>query len=207
MTDLNVTVEVLSPIRLDASDVDANSDVGVIQDRFGFPYVPAHLFKELLYESAVEVGEMFSLAEPNFDASAIEEIFYRQSPSDVRLNVPDLYVKPYDEYQKFCADWEYLQSEYGDLMRPQDILNSFTTVRYQSLHKIRVVDAGVKFYGRLSLENGDEKHLQWLALAIRNLKMAGSKQRRRFGRVVCSMECDGKRDEKLINKFLKGATK
>ncbi|MBQ9478011.1 MAG: hypothetical protein IJU71_00475 [Selenomonadaceae bacterium] len=212
MAEFNVTIEVASPIHLSSGAADVNLDADIVRDRVGLPYFPARRFKGLLYESAVEVEEMLTLAGHSFEASPVETIFHHASTSEVQLIVPNFYVKPYDDYQKLRAEWDYLEREYGSLIRPTDVLETFASTRYQtrlengvakdgSLHNMRVLDAGVKFYGRLQLLNGGDEHLQWIALALRNLKSAGSKRNRGFGRINCRMD----RDDELIGTFLKGA--
>lgn len=185
MPEFDVTIEVVSPIL---------ADLNIEQDQLGLPFFPSQRFKDLLHESAVEVKDVLTLADIEFDDSIVDE----------QLEVSDLYVKPPNEYQNFRAEWEYLEGEYGSLLRPTDVLSAFTTTRYQ-VQLIRVIDAGVKFFGRMQLKSDDDKHIQWLALAIRNLKSIRAEGERRFGRVNCSMEGEGGTDDKLIKKFLKGA--
>ena len=57
-----------------------------------------------------------------------------------------------------------------------------------SLHNMRVLNSGVKFFGTLELRNGGDEHRQLLALAIGNLSAAGLKRNRGFGRIRCSFD-------------------
>ena len=185
MAEFDVVVEVLSAIHLGSGSADVNIDSEIVHDSFGLPYFPAKRFKGLLYESALEVKEMFTLAEMDFDASIIENIFHHRSDkggniSKIQLIVPNLYIKPYEEYQKLCTEWNYLQNEYPETFRPSDLLNVYTSIRYQtqledgvavdgSLHNMRVLNSDIKFYGKLILKNSDNKHLQIIAFALKNL--------------------------------------
>ena len=84
MAEFDVTIEILSPIHLSSGQADVTVDVEIIHDAQGFPYFPAKRFKGLLYESAVEVLEMFALS--GLDAknlSPLEKIFHRHSESEV----------------------------------------------------------------------------------------------------------------------------
>ena len=92
-------------------------------------------------------------------------------------------------------------------------MNSFTSLRYQtrlddgiaaegSLHNLRVLDAGLKFFGRITVLNSDEKVINLLALAIKNLSAAGTKRNRGFGRIACTAHFeDGSTSDELVKKF------
>ena len=209
MAEFDVTIETASPIHLGSGNADVNLDAEIVHDEFGLPYFPARRFKGLLYESAVEVDEMLTLARIDHDAALVEEVFHHHSSSDVQLIVPNFYVAR--DYQLLRAEWSYLQGRYKEMFRPSDLLSVYTSIRYQtrltdgvaadgSLHNMRVLDAGVKFFGRLELKNGGNRHLQLIALSIRNLKSAGLKRSRGFGRINCSMEGG----DALIEKFFVG---
>ena len=220
--EFNVTIEILSPIHLGSGQADVNVDSEIIHDEYGFPYFPAKRFKGLLYESAVEIFEMFELANISTkNLSTPEKIFHRFSDDkgqveNVQLIVPNFYIKPLEEYHKFCAEWKYLLGTYREFFEPSDILNAYTSIRYQtkldngiaaegSLRNIRVLNAGEKFYGTVELLNADDSDKNLIVLALKNLNCAGSKRNRGFGRISCSAEIDGLTTEKIVKKFLKGA--
>lgn len=211
MTEIKIKIRVLSPIHLGSGQEDVNLDAEVIHDDAGFPFFPAKRFKGLLYESALEVCEMSGLSGSGICAqTTLEEIFHHKSSSAVQLIVPNLYLKPKEEYDAFCREWKTLQKTFPEIFRPVNVLEEYTSVRYQtkledgvaargSLHNMRVVDSGVEFYGTLELTNGEEKHLQLLALALRNLTAAGMKRNRGFGRIACTMSLpDGRTEQDLI---------
>ena len=198
MAEFDVTIEILSPIHLSSGQADVTVDAEIIHDAQGFPYFPAKRFKGLLYESAVEVLEMFALSGLDTqNLSPLEEIFHRHSTSAVQLIVPNFYIKPAAEYQDFCAEWKYLQAMYPEIFTAAEVLNAFTSIRYQtkldngiaaegSLHNMRVLDDGIKFFGRITLLNADQKVLNLLALAIKNLTCADMKRNLGFGRLKCT---------------------
>ena len=104
MAEFDVTIEILSPIHLSSGRADVTIDAEIVHDALGFPYFPAKRFKGLLYESAVEVFEMFELSGLDTkNLSPLEEIFHRQSTSAIQLIVPNFYIRPAKEYQAFCA--------------------------------------------------------------------------------------------------------
>ena len=200
MAEFDVTIEILSPIHLSSGQADVTVDAEIIHDALGFPYFPAKRFKGLLYESALEVLEMFELSGLDTgNLSPLEKIFHRHSTSEVQLIVPNFYIKPAAEYQDFCAEWKYLQATYPEIFTAAEVLNALTSIRYQtkldngiaaegSLHNMRVLDDGIKFFGRITLLNADEKVLNLLALAIKNLTCAGMKRNRGFGRLKCTAD-------------------
>ena len=213
MAEIDVTIEVLSPIHLGSGQANVNVDSEIVHDALGFPYFPAKRFKGLLYESALEVWEMFELGKLSTgNLSELERIFHRQSESNVQLIVPNFFIKPLTEYENFCAEWRYLQSKYPGIFTATQVLNAFTSLRYQtqlidgvakegSLHNMRVLDAGIKFFGRVTVLNADEKIFNLLALALKNLSSAGTKRNRGFGRIKCSATFGGVASEKIVEKF------
>ena len=222
MAEFDVTIKILSPIHLSSGQANVNIDTEIVHDALGFPYFPAKRFKGLLYESVLEVFEMFELSGLSTEnLSPHELIFHRKSSSDVQLIVPNFYIRPADEYEKFCAEWKYLKGKYPEIFTTAEILNAFTSIRYQtelkdgvaakgSLHNMRVLDSdinifgdkGIKFFGKVTLLNDDDKVLNVLALAIKNLSSAGMKRNRGFGRIECTATFGkGLTAESIVKKF------
>lgn len=214
MATIDVTIKILSPIHLGSGQADVNVDAEIVHDEFGFPYFPGKRFKGLLYESALEVVEMFELSRlAAVKSSTLEKIFHRKSESNVQLVVPNFYIRPRAEYENFCAEWKYLQWKYPEIFTAFDVLNEFTSLRYQtrltdgvaakgSLRNLRVLDAGLEFFGEVTLLNADKEIVNLLALAIKNLTAAGTKRNRGFGRIKCTATFDGKDFDKLVRNFL-----
>ncbi len=213
MAEFDVTIEILSPIHLGSGKADITVDAEIVHDALGFPYFPAKRFKGLLYESALEIFEMFELSGLDTkNLSPLEKIFHRHSASEVQLIVPNFYILPAEEYRKFCAEWKYLQATYPEIFTAAEVLNSFTSIRYQtrlengiaaagSLHNMRALDDGIKFFGKIILLNADQKVLNVLALAIKNLSSAGLKRNRGFGRIKCMANFNGLTAEQIAEKF------
>lgn len=219
MAEFEVTIKVESPIHLGSGQADVNIDAEIVHDAFGLPYFPAKRFKGLLYESAVEVFEMFQLAEMNTEnLISPEKIFHRNSDdsgkiSEVQIIVPNFYLYPFDEYKKICGEWKYLQEKYKGIFRPDDVLKTFTSIRYQtalengiaaktSLRNLNVLNAGLKFFGKVEILNGNDKVLNLMALAAKNLTAAGTKRNRGFGKISCKINLGEKFS---AEKILKGA--
>ena len=216
MAEIDVTIEILSPIHLGSGQADVNIDAEIVHDSLGLPYFPGKRFKGLLFESALEIWEMFELSELDTkQLTPLEKIFHRHSESDIQLIVPNFFICPLAEYENLCAEWKYLHQNYSEIFTPSDVLNSFTSLRYQtqidkktgttkdgSLHNLRVLDAGLKFYGRITLLNADEKVFNLLALAIKNMRTAGTKRNRGFGQIKCSAVIGAKSTDEIAQKIL-----
>ena len=201
--DFELRVGLLSPLHLGSGQADVNVDAQIIHDKYGLPYFPGRRLKGLLYESGVEVAEMAELSGlPLFTGAQLDELFQRGSLGQVQLDLSNLYLEGSEEMR---AEWGYLEERYPGLFRPEDVLESYTSLRYQtkidaetgtaadtSLHNMQVLDEGLIFTGSLSLKNGDMKSLAILALALRNLTQAGLKRSRGFGHLACTLEQGGR---------------
>ena len=73
MAKFDVTIKVESSIHLGSGQADINIDSEIVHDAYGLPYFPAKRFKGLLYESAVEIYEMFELAEMYRKGETVEQ--------------------------------------------------------------------------------------------------------------------------------------
>lgn len=216
--EFNVKIKIDSPIHLGAGQANVNLDADIVSDALGFPYFPAKRFKGLLYESAVEVFEMFELAGMNTkNLASPEKIFHRSSDdkgnvSDTRLIVPNFYIKKVDEYKKICDEWKFLQANYPEIFSASDVLNTFTSVRFQtklengiaadgSLHNLRVLNEGIEFFGKVTILNESNKVLNLFALALKNMSVAGTKRNRGFGHITCTTIIKNDSLDDFIKKF------
>ena len=212
--EIAINIEVLSPIHLGSGREDVNLDAEVVHDDCGLPYFPAKRFKGLLYESALEVAEMSELSGCGLiSRETLKELFrHDDAPSETQLVISDFHIRPKhgEPYPKVRGELKALQERYPELLAPSDVLDAYTSVRYQtaledgiaekgSLRNLRVVNRGVRFSGTVELLRGEERHLAALAFALRNLRAAGLKRSRGFGHVSCSMRLpDGRTEEDLI---------
>lgn len=215
---LKIKVTVKSPIHLSSGKADVNVDSDVMHDEYGMPYFPARRFKGLLAESCEEIREMGERSglEP-FKSFSVDELFHHDTDAGaVQLIVPNLYLAEHDEYARMRGAWRAIQKKYASLIDAQDVLEGYTSVRYQtrltngvaakgSLHNLRVVEAGVDFYGDMELDGADAEHcLPLIAAGLRNLRAAGGKRNRGFGRVTCTMTLpDGRTEDDILREALK----
>ena len=213
--DFTLKVTALSPLHLGSGQADVNAEV--THDELGLPYFPAKRLKGLIYESALEVTEMNTpLGSGESLRQELDLLFHHGSQGKAQLIIPNLYLENYDEMK---MDWEYLQQKYKEMFTPMDVLEQYTSLRYQtkidrdtgtavdtSLHNMRVVDEGQVFIGKIEIINGTRRHFELLALALKNLTYAGMKRNRGFGRINCAMEQNGKDIRTpLIKEVFKGA--
>lgn len=210
----NVTIEVKSPLHLGSGRGAVVLDAEVIHDKYGLPYLPAKRLKGALYESALEVWEMAKVGGKEcFKREDLEKLFGKIQDK-VQLIIHDLHLPDYDQQ---CKAWDYLQKKYSDILDAEDVLRTYTHIRYQtsidkktgvtmdhSLHNLRVVDAGIKFEGEIELINPTDEYLKIIALALLNLRALGAKRNRGFGKVKCSADA---KLEKMAYKALLGGTK
>lgn len=193
-------VEILtkSPIHLGSGQADVNVDAEVIHDRWGVPYFPAKRFKGLLYESALEVAEMFQLSGKTcMDRMLVDALFQHGGQGDCQLILHDFFLEGHETMDE---EWAYLQEKYPSIINPAAVLRQYTDIRYQtkidqksgtaakgSLHNMRVVDAGLKFVGKIEITNSNADQDKLLILALKNLCYAGLKRNRGFGEIECRL--------------------
>lgn len=204
----DVTIQLESPLHLGSGGGNVNLDAEVIHDRYGLPYFPAKRFKGLLYESLLEISEMSGL--DLAEEKKIKDLFHHSIETEERIRCSDFRLPDYEDLVK---DLKYLEERYPDVIRREDVLERFTSFRFQtaiehetgvardtSLHNLRVVDAGLKLEGWVEICPDSEELAELLALGLSNLRFAGGKRNRGFGKIRCEMK-DGNR---LLEKALEG---
>lgn len=234
MTAINVKIKTLSPIHINSGQANVNVDAEVIHDRFGMPYMPAKRFKGLLAESAIELQEMGERAGLAVLRDVNLNLLFHQSATnkqvlveekigdcqDIQIVMHNLYIAEPNEYQSMCVAWKSIQAVYPEIINAQDVLQEYTSIRYQtrlengvavkgSLHNMRVVNPGVVFQGRLELKGKNaEEYLGFILLAIKNIRNVGLKRNRGFGNVVCHVELiDERNAEVIVKDFLERGKK
>lgn len=209
MATYDVTIHVDSPLSLGGGQGDVNVDSDVIHDEYGMPYFPAKRLRGLLYESAIEVTEMANLCGKQIlTKRCVDELFHHVEDTSVRLVIHNFYLEGYEEMR---SEWAYIQRKFKEYIRPEQVLEAYTSLRYQtaideetgvakdhSLRNIRVVDEPLTFTGTIEIQHGTADHVRALALGLQNLRSAGQKRNRGFGKITCSMNDQ----EKLVTEAL-----
>lgn len=212
MLSIEIKIKTLSPIQLSSGAADVIVDSDAAHDKYGMPIFSGRRFKGLLRESALEVVGMNGLGKYG---ELVERLFDRDCSRmcPAALTISDFHLVPIDEYLELCGVIGALQQDYAAIISPYDVLEEFTSVRYQtkmkdglaekgSFRNMRVVDENLEFYGVVEADEMSESELELLALAVRNLRMAGMKRNRGFGRISCSMITSDKRTEQdFINRI------
>lgn len=200
MKKMKIEIELLSPLQLSSGREDIIHDSDAVHDSYGVPYFPGKRLKGLLYESALELVEMGA----KFNKRDIDILF--GNIGETRIRIDNFYLKSRTEAEdaeKIRSSWSYLENKYPEIFNTENVWQSYTEVRHQtkideatgtaedkSLRNMRVVQKGKRlaFIGDIYLLaganriNDDEIIVEQELL---NLRFAGSKRNRGFGRIKC----------------------
>ena len=199
MKKMQVEVTLLSPLELGSGKADVVLDSEAVHDKYGMPFFPGKRFKGLLYESALELVEISGGAW--FTEDEVNALFGHGSSDTVALRIDNLTLTDYEKKQE---QWQYLQASFPELFDKDALWESYTSIRYQtaidengiadegSLRNLRVVDAGLKFTGSISLLQDVPKAQEILAKALLNLRYAGAKRNRGCGHIRCRLMDESK---------------
>ena len=204
-------VENLSPLHLGSGQADVNIDADVVHDDCGLPYFPSKRLKGLIYESGLEVLEMLEACGAKvYTRENWDELFCHGVEAECRLIMPNLYL---EDYENMRREWHELMTCFPDMFQPIDVLEAYTSIRYQtkideatgvaadtSLRNMRVVEANQLFCGSVRLRAGGREHMEMLALALQNLQRAGGKRNRGFGELKCTMLQNGRNIQQVLIK-------
>lgn len=198
MKKMKIEIELLSPLQLSSGREDIIHDSDAVHDSYGVPYFPGKRLKGLLYESALELVEMGA----KFNKRDIDILF--GNIGETRIRIDNFYLKSSTEAEdaeKIRSSWSYLENKYPEIFNTENVWQSYTEVRHQtkideatgtaedkSLRNMRVVQKGLYFIGDIYLLAGanrinDDENI--VEQALLNLRFAGSKRNRGFGRIKC----------------------
>ena len=202
MKKMTIKIELLSPLQLSSGREDIIHDSDAVHDSYGVPYFPGKRLKGLLYESALELVEMGA----KFNKRDIDILF--GNIGETRIRIDNFYLKgstEAEDAEKIHSSWSYLENKYPEIFNTENVWQSYTEVRHQtkideatgtaedeSLRNMRVVQKGLAFVGDIYLLssanriNDDESIVEQ---ALLNLRFAGSKRNRGFGRIKCKKYC------------------
>ena len=201
MKKMKIEIELLSPLQLSSGREDIIHDSDAVHDSYGVPYFPGKRLKGLLYESAMELVEMGA----KFNKRDIDILF--GNIGETRIRIDNFYLKgsteaeDAEDAEKIRSSWSYLENKYPEIFNTENVWQSYTEVRHQtkideatgtaedkSLRNMRVVQKGLYFIGDIYLLAGanrinDDENI--VEQALLNLRFAGSKRNRGFGRIKC----------------------
>ena len=178
MENYTITIRTISPLCLGSGQADVNVDADIVHDKYGLPYFPGKRLRGLLYESALEVSEMAALCgQPFLTKRTVDELFHHVSDSPVRFIIPDFHLP---DYEKMIEDWQVLQTTFKDTIRPENVLDYYTSLRFQtaidektwiakdhSLRNIRVLARRITFKDPVSLVKWKGSILYWSKLFVK----------------------------------------
>jgi len=178
-------------------------DNDIMFDDLGLPYIPAKRIKGCLRQSAEEVNDMLELSGigERFDLGAIFGKPGNEEAAPVFFH--NLYLEDYENFRSWLM--YYLnQNEWKPFLSPEVILDHFTAIRQQtaideekgiakknSLRTSRVIRKGFRFVGHITIMSDDERTIEALNLACRNLRNIGSRRNRGFGKITCKLLKNG----------------
>lgn len=200
MKKMKIEIELLSPLQLSSGRENIIHDSDAVHDSYGVPYFPGKRLKGLLYESALELVEMGA----KFNKRDIDILF--GNIGETRIRIDNFYLKSSTEAEdaeKIRSSWSYLENKYPEIFNTENVWQSYTEVRHKtkideatgtaedkSLRNMRVVQKGKRlaFIGDIYLLSGanrinDDENI--VEQALLNLRFAGSKRNRGFGRIKC----------------------
>lgn len=198
MNKLFVKVTNLSPMLLSSGEGWGSTiDNDIVVDSFGLPFFPAKRFKGLVRESALEVQEI--LHSPNFTEKEVDILFGREGDNESMLIFNDLHIREY----KNTRNWLNYFQQSNNMMQisREEILDTYTSVivrtsidpdgiaKQNSLRTLRVLNANFSFYGEIE-SKGNNPDLHMVALALKNLKSAGTNRNRGLGKISISIYGD-----------------
>jgi CRISPR-associated protein Csx10 len=184
MNNYKIRLTTQSDTLFAAAEGSAAVDSTTQYDQYGFPFLPAKTFKGLLKESAIEVQEILG-KEWNIDNSIIHNLFGQEGVGNSgRLDFGNGVLEDVASYKESTMKYD---------VKPQEVLDYFTHIRYQtamengvakegSLRSSRVIKPDLTFEIKLAgeLEKG---HLELLQKACQNLRHVGTNRNRGFGKV------------------------
>jgi CRISPR/Cas system CSM-associated protein Csm3 (group 7 of RAMP superfamily) len=213
MKTYTLKLTLLSPCLIGSGEgFGAVIDSDIVFDEFGIPYIPAKRIKGCLRDSAIEVCEMFELANIN-----LFPLTYDGSDNKYTI-VSQIFGKPGDEkpapvyfsnltiegYEKIVQWIRYLMKKYPNIITRESIINQYTELRQQtaieetgtakehSLRTIRVAKKEISFkriffIGEIDIEVVNDDMIKLLYFACENLRYIGTKRNRGFGKVKCEL--------------------
>jgi CRISPR/Cas system CSM-associated protein Csm3 (group 7 of RAMP superfamily) len=211
MLSFYLNIELLSDTLVGSGEGwGATIDSDVVFDECGLPYIPAKRIKGCLRESALEVLEMFDQSGIKlFSQEEIDFLFGKAGMVESgELSISNAYIEDYTLNKKWI---EWLENKHGSMFSKDTVLNTFTSIRRQtaikengvkkkhSLRTSRVLNRGFKFSAGIETSNDIEnKYIDFLNFAARNLRYIGTNRNRGFGWVSCFLSGVQENYEKSI---------
>jgi len=197
MNYITLTIETKSYLLASSGEGSALIDSEIILNKYGFPILPARRIKGLLKESIQEVLEITNHTDPN---SVIIDLFgvsgSRMPSGKLRFNNLNIIgwenisekINEAININKFAFSSQQIKQYYTTEIQ-QTALDEKGIAKNHSLRTYRVLNPGYTFQGIINLSNSlDNSTLEILTLGALNLRFAGTRRNRGFGRIKCILQ-------------------
>jgi len=174
-------------------------DSDIVYDAYGLPFIPARRVKGILREMAEDVAHAVIRAglqkKYHLTETSVADLFGEQGQTAAAgLMVDNAYLAEYDDLQPWL-EWTKLHVPH--LATPENVITVFTDIRRQtkiekgvakdtSLRQIRVLKCGLKFNGKIMLQNSSASE-ELLKLAVGVARALGGKRNRGLGKIQCRL--------------------
>ncbi|MDO4178147.1 MAG: RAMP superfamily CRISPR-associated protein [Phascolarctobacterium sp.] len=209
MKEYEFKILIKSPTHIGSGKEGLTLDAEIVHDDLGFPYIPGKRVKGLLYESALEMAEIFSYVEgtkiqdvEKFSVEKVLDLFGQHTGSDSKIRVDNFYLENYSELRDDIIN---IRTMFPGIFTLEAVIQKYTTIRSQtaidvetgtakegSLRKIRLLNEDIKFSGTVTYLGNDETEKKIceniLNMACLNLRRMGQQRNRGFGKVKVSFE-------------------
>lgn len=196
MKTFSFTLETKSYLLAASGEGSALIDVDVVFHRSGFPFIPARRIKGLLKESMEEVLEIQGKNNEEIERE-IHRYFGIEGSDDVRgcLRFKNLYPPDWENIKKyyknpdgtFVLDPEFVKKFYTAEIT-QTAIDDEGVAEDKSLRNYRLIKPNKVFKADFECDdsvNGFDISL--LEKAVKNLRYAGTRRNRGFGKIKCSI--------------------
>lgn len=192
MTNYKITLQPQSYLLCSNAESSGAFDSQFVFDENGFPYFPAKTFKGLLRESMIEVLEMQG-KESKQIREEIARYFGTEGDkfNNGLLNISNLYLSNYDSTDAYFGSknkikkhkiQQYYLSQIQQTALGENEIAKNTSLRYYAV----LNHARAKGFETTIIL--DENQTPILQQALRNLRYAGTRRNRGFGKIVCEID-------------------
>lgn len=199
-----IKVEPQSYLLCSNAETGGAFDSQFVFDENGFPYFPAKTFKGLLKESMIEVLEM--QGEKTSDIIKKIGVYFGNEGDKYNegiLSISNLNLSGYESQNLYFRSKSKLKKhqiqQYFISQIQQTALNEDETAKDKSLRYYAVLNynRATSFQTQIRL---DENQFQLIEQSLKNLRYAGTRRNRGFGKVKCTIEKDVSTTESAIPK-------
>ncbi|MCW5907195.1 MAG: hypothetical protein KIS94_05010 [Chitinophagales bacterium] len=196
MTQIPIKITTESYLLTGSGEGDVLIDADIVFHPLGYPHFPGRRFKGLLRESMEEVLEMMG---HNNVEGTIQHIFGKEDrdEGDGIIRVPNFFLKGWRHLKKqtkakaaeYAFQPAFIKKYFTTEIQQTAIDQNSGTAKDRSLRNYRVLKPSNDFYGTLEFaESLSEDQQTWFKYALANLRYAGTRRNRGFGKIKVVIE-------------------